>query len=42
VVLSTVLEAAEKDYDLTVLFDCCADADEISMGADASVRREEK
>jgi nicotinamidase-related amidase len=28
VVLSTVLEAADKDYDLTVLSDCCADADE--------------
>jgi nicotinamidase-related amidase len=28
VVLSTVLEAADKDYELTVLSDCCADADE--------------
>ncbi len=26
--LSTVLEAADKDYELTVLSDCCADADE--------------
>ncbi|HEY0244741.1 MAG TPA: isochorismatase family cysteine hydrolase [Mucilaginibacter sp.] len=28
VVLSTVREAADKDYQLTVLADCCADADE--------------
>ena len=28
VVLSTVLEAADKDYELTVLSGCCADADE--------------
>jgi nicotinamidase-related amidase len=28
VVLATVLEAADKDYELTVLSDCCADADE--------------
>jgi nicotinamidase-related amidase len=28
VVLSTVLEAADKDYELTVLSDCCADADQ--------------
>lgn len=28
VVLSTVLEAADKDYELMVLSDCCADADE--------------
>ena len=28
VVLSTVREAADKDYRLTVLSDCCADADE--------------
>jgi nicotinamidase-related amidase len=28
VVLSTVLEAADKDYELTVLSDCCADAEE--------------
>jgi nicotinamidase-related amidase len=28
VVLSTVREAADKDYQLTVLSDCCADADE--------------
>lgn len=28
VVLSTTLEAADKDYDLTVLSDCCADRDE--------------
>jgi nicotinamidase-related amidase len=28
VVLSTLLEAADKDYELTVLSDCCADADE--------------
>lgn len=28
VVLSTVREAADKDYELTVLSDCCADADE--------------
>jgi nicotinamidase-related amidase len=28
VVLATVLEAADKDYYLTVLSDCCADADE--------------
>jgi nicotinamidase-related amidase len=27
VVLSTVLEAADKDYELTVLSDCCAGAD---------------
>jgi len=27
-VLSTALEAADKDYELTVLSDCCADADE--------------
>ena len=26
--LSTVLEAADKDYELTVLSDCCADAEE--------------
>ncbi len=26
--LSTALEAADKDYELTVLSDCCADADE--------------
>jgi nicotinamidase-related amidase len=28
VVLSTIREAADKDYALTVLSDCCADADE--------------
>ena len=28
VVLSTLLEAADKDYELTVLSDCCADANE--------------
>jgi nicotinamidase-related amidase len=28
VVLSTVREAADKDFELTVLSDCCADADE--------------
>jgi len=28
VVLSTVREAADKDYAITVLSDCCADADE--------------
>ena len=28
VVLSTVREAADKDYQLTVIADCCADADE--------------
>jgi nicotinamidase-related amidase len=28
VVLSTVREAADKDYQLTVLSDCCADSDE--------------
>ena len=28
VVLSTLLEAADKDYELTVLSDCCADAEE--------------
>jgi nicotinamidase-related amidase len=28
VVLSTVREASDKDYQLTVLADCCADADE--------------
>jgi nicotinamidase-related amidase len=28
VVLSTLREAADKDYRLTVLTDCCADADE--------------
>jgi nicotinamidase-related amidase len=28
VVLATLLEAADKDYDLTVLSDCCADAEE--------------
>ena len=28
VVLSTIREAADKDYKLTVLADCCADADE--------------
>ncbi len=28
VVLSTLREAADKDYKLTVLSDCCADADE--------------
>jgi nicotinamidase-related amidase len=28
VVLSTTLEAADRDYELTVLSDCCADADE--------------
>lgn len=28
VVLSTLLEAADKDYELTVLSDCCADAKE--------------
>jgi nicotinamidase-related amidase len=28
VVLSTLREAADKDYELTVLADCCADADE--------------
>lgn len=28
VVLSTVREAADKDYQLTVLSDCCADGDE--------------
>jgi nicotinamidase-related amidase len=28
VVLSTLREAADKDYQLTVLSDCCADADE--------------
>ena len=28
VVLSTVREAADKDYCITVLADCCADADE--------------
>jgi nicotinamidase-related amidase len=28
VVLSTVREAADKDYRITVLADCCADADE--------------
>jgi nicotinamidase-related amidase len=28
VVLSTLLEAADKDYELTVLSDCCADGDE--------------
>ncbi len=28
VVLSTLREAADKDYQLTVLADCCADADE--------------
>ena len=28
VVLSTVREAADKDYRITVLSDCCADADE--------------
>lgn len=27
-VLSTIREAADKDYDLTVLSDCCADKDE--------------
>ena len=28
VVLSTLREAADKDYQLTVLADCCADGDE--------------
>src|SRR6185437_5558715 len=28
VVLSTIREAADKDYQLTVISDCCADADE--------------
>ena len=28
VVLSTTREAADKDYALTILSDCCADADE--------------
>jgi nicotinamidase-related amidase len=28
VVLSTVREAADKDYRLTVLADCCADGDQ--------------
>jgi nicotinamidase-related amidase len=28
VVLSTVREAADKDYKITVLADCCADRDE--------------
>jgi len=28
VVLATVVEAADKDYELTVLSDCCADGDE--------------
>jgi nicotinamidase-related amidase len=28
VVLSTLREAADKDYQLTVLSDCCADSDE--------------
>jgi nicotinamidase-related amidase len=28
VVLSTLREAADKDYRLTVLADCCADGDE--------------
>ncbi|HLK28006.1 MAG TPA: isochorismatase family cysteine hydrolase [Puia sp.] len=28
VVLSTVREAADKDYEITVLSDCCKDADE--------------
>jgi nicotinamidase-related amidase len=28
VVLSTVLEAADKDYELTVISDCCGDAEE--------------
>jgi nicotinamidase-related amidase len=28
VVLSTIREAADKDYQITVLSDCCADADE--------------
>ena len=28
VVLSTLQEAADKDYELTVLSDCCADSDE--------------
>ena len=28
VVLSTLREAADKDYDITVLSDCCADVDE--------------
>ena len=28
VVLSTLREAADKDYGLTVLADCCADSDE--------------
>ena len=28
VVLSTIREAADKDYHITVLSDCCADADE--------------
>jgi nicotinamidase-related amidase len=28
VVLSTLREAADKDYQLTVLADCCADRDE--------------
>jgi nicotinamidase-related amidase len=28
VVLSTLREAADKDYQLTILSDCCADGDE--------------
>jgi len=28
VVLSTIREAADKDYQITILADCCADADE--------------
>jgi len=28
VVLSTIREAADKDYRLTVIADCCADGDE--------------
>ena len=28
VVLSTIREAADKDYRITVLSDCCGDADE--------------
>jgi nicotinamidase-related amidase len=28
VVLSTLREATDKDYQITVLSDCCADADE--------------
>ena len=28
VVLSTLIEAADKDYQMTVIEDCCADGDE--------------